>query len=426
MSSLKTDVLIVGSGIGGLYTALNLDAQLNITIVTNSKIRDCNSYLAQGGVTTVIPDDEDSFIEDTLAAGHFKNNHETLKIVARESWKNIKTLIDMGAEFQKNENGELKFTKEAAHSKKRILFHGSETGKMIMETLIENIEKRENITILEDSELLDLKIFKNSVYGGFFRSKNKNFSVDSKIVVLATGGIGGLFKNSTNHENIKGISLALAQRHNIEAKDIECIQLHPTALDDSSKKRLFLLSEALRGEGAVIRDAKGERFVDELLPRDKVTESIIKRKNNNNNYQIYLDATELDSDYIKNRFEGIYNECFERGYDITTDLIPISPAQHYFMGGIKTNLKGRSSCQYLYVVGEAACTGLHGKNRLASNSLLEALVFGRKAASDINIHIKDITLTENLASEDEWCPEKAAREIIIRHRGDLKNELRHY
>ncbi|WP_319201039.1 L-aspartate oxidase [uncultured Ilyobacter sp.] len=425
MSSLKTDVLIVGSGIGGLYTALNLEAKLNITIVTNSKIRDCNSYLAQGGVTTVMPGDEDSFIEDTLAAGHSKNSYETLEIVARESWKNIQTLIDMGAEFQKNENGELKFTKEAAHSKKRILFHGSETGKMIMETLIENIEKRENITIFENTELLDLKISENSAYGGFFRNKNKNFSVDSKIVVLATGGIGGLFKNSTNHENIKGIALALAKRHNIETKDIDCIQLHPTAMENPSRRRLFLLSEALRGEGAVIRDADGKRFVDELLPRDKVTESIIKRKIKNSS-QIYLDVTALDSDYIKNRFKSIWDECLEIGYDLTSDLIPICPAQHYFMGGIKTDLKGRSSCQYLYVVGEAACTGLHGKNRLASNSLLEALVFGRKAAFDINIHIMDITLTENPTSEDEWCPEKAAREIIIRHRGDLKNELRHY
>lgn len=423
---MKTDVLIIGSGIGGLYTALNLKDDLNITIVTNSEIRNCNSYLAQGGITTIMPGDEDSFIEDTLAAGHYKNNHKTLEMVARESWKNIQTLINIGAEFQKNEKGELKFTKEAAHSKKRILFHGSETGKMIMETLIKNIEKRKNITILEKSELLDLKISKNSVHGGIFRNQNNNFSVDSKIVVLATGGIGGLFKNSTNHQNIKGIALALAQRHNIETKDIECIQLHPTALDDSRKKRLFLLSEALRGEGAVIRDAKGERFVDELLPRDKVTESIIKRKNSNNNYQIYLDVTELDSDYIKNRFEGIYNECFERGYDITSDLIPISPAQHYFMGGIKTTLTGKSSCQHLYVVGEAACTGLHGKNRLASNSLLEALVFGRNAASDININIKDIVLKESTIDKGEWSPEKSAREIIIRHRGDLKNELRHY
>ncbi len=422
---MKTDVLIVGTGIGGLYTALNLNDELNITIVTNSKIRDCNSYLAQGGITTIMPGDELSFIEDTLAAGHHKNNHETLGMVAGESWKNIQTLIDMGAEFQRDEKGDLKFTKEAAHSKSRILFQGSETGKMIMETLIKSIEKTKNITLLEESELLDLKISDNSVHGGIFRNKNKNFSVDSKIAVLATGGIGGLFKNSTNHENIKGIALALANRHNIKTKDVEYIQLHPTALDNPSSKRLFLLSEALRGEGAVIRDASGERFVDELLPRDKVTESIIKRRNENNT-QIYLDVTALDSDYIKNRFKGIYNECFERGYDITSDLIPISPAQHYFMGGVKTTLTGRSSCQHLYVVGEAACTGLHGKNRLASNSLLEALVFGRKAASDINTCIEDITLIENPAYEDEWFPEKAAREIIIKHRGDLKNELRHY
>ena len=172
----------------------------------------------------------------------------------------------MGAKFQKNENGELKFTKEAAHSKKRILFHGSETGKMIMETLIENIEKRENITIFENTELLDLKISENSAYGGFFRNKNKNFSVDSKIVILATGGIGGLFKNSTNHENIKGIALALAKRHNIETKDIDCIQLHPTAMENPSRRRLFLLSEALRGEGAVIRDADGKKICRRAAP----------------------------------------------------------------------------------------------------------------------------------------------------------------
>ncbi len=422
---MKADVLIVGTGIGGLYTSLQLKEDLNIIVITNSKIRDCNSYLAQGGITTVMPGDEPSFIEDTLTAGHHKNNRETLELVAKESWKNIKSLIEMGAEFQKDERGNLKFTKEAAHSKERILFHGSETGKMIMETLIENIEKRKNITIIEDSELLDLKISGNSVHGGIFKGKNGKFSVDSKVVVLATGGIGGLFKNSTNRENIKGVALALAKRHNLETKDIECIQLHPTALDNPSKNRLFLLSEALRGEGAVIRDASGKRFVDELLPRDKVVEAIIERKNSSKDH-VYLDATVLDALYIKKRFEGIYRECFERGYDITSDLLPISPAQHYFMGGIKTDLSGRSSCQHLYVVGEAACTGLHGKNRLASNSLLEGLVFGRKAASDINIHINNISLMEKPASEYTWCPEETARKIIIEHRGDLKNELRPY
>lgn len=419
---MKADVLIVGTGIGGLYTALNLRKDLNILVVTNSKIRDCNSYLAQGGISTIIAGDEKSFIEDTMAAGHNKNDIETLDMVARESWGNIEALIDMGAEFQRDENGKLKFTKEAAHSRERILFHDSETGKMVMETLIKNMENRKNITVLEDTELLDLKIYENSVYGGIFKNRDGRFSVDSKVVVLATGGIGGLFKSSTNQPNIKGIALALAKRHNVETKDVEYIQLHPTALDNRSKNNLFLLSEALRGEGAVIRDASGERFVDELLPRDKVTEAIISKKENGKNH-IYLDATALDSRYLRERFSGIYKECLERGYDMTKDLLPISPAQHYFMGGIKTSLAGRSSCLNLYAVGESACTGLHGKNRLASNSLLEALVFGKNAASDINLHIKDITLTEKPDSEVDWCPEEAAIKIITEHRGDLINEL---
>ncbi len=421
---MKADVLIVGTGIGGLYTALNLREDLNILIMTNSKIRDCNSYLAQGGITTVMPGDEKSFIEDTLAAGHNKNDTETLNMVARESWGNIKDLIKLGTEFQKDEYGNLKFTKEAAHSKGRILFHGSETGKMIMETLIKNIEKRKNITVLEGSELLDLKISENNVHGGIFKKKEKRFSVDSKVVVLATGGIGGLFKNSTNQPNIKGVALALAKKHHLKIKDVEYIQLHPTALDNQNKNRLFLLSEALRGEGAVIRDSSGERFVDELLPRDRVTEAIINKKKDSMEC-VYLDATALDSNYIRERFSGIYSECFERGYDITSDLLPISPAQHYFMGGIKTTLSGRSSCRNLYVVGEAACTGLHGKNRLASNSLLEAVVFGKSAARDINLHIDSVNLIEKLIIEDEWCPEEAARKIIIKHRGDLTNELHH-
>ncbi len=421
---MKSDVLIIGTGIAGLYTALNLNEDINVLMVTNSKVRDCNSYLAQGGITTVRPGEEQSFIDDTLIAGQYKNNLETLELVSKEAWKNVEILIEMGADFQRDEHGELKFTKEAAHSRKRILFHGSETGKMLVETLLENVEKRKNITILEDTELLDLKISENCVHGGIFKNKSGKFSVDAKIVVLATGGIGGLFKSSTNQPNIKGIALALAERHNLETKDLEYIQLHPTALDDINGEKLFLLSEALRGEGAVIRDANGERFVDELQPRDKVAEAIMKKKKESGK-PVYLDATALDSDYLRERFGGIYNECLKRGFDITCQLLPINPAQHYFMGGIKVDMSGRSSCENLYVVGEAACTGLHGKNRLASNSLLEGVVFGRKAALDIDSNIENIQLVEHPDSQENWDAEEMAKKSIMKHREDLKNELHH-
>jgi L-aspartate oxidase len=424
VSNLKSDVLIIGTGIGGLYTAMNLYKDSNILMVTNSKIRDCNSYLAQGGITTIKAGDEASFTEDTLIAGHRENSLEAIDVVSKESWENIEALINMGADFQKDEFGELKFTKEAAHSKHRILYNGSETGKMLVETLIENIKNRDNVTILEDTELLDLKVSGNCVYGGNFKNGSGKFSIDAKVVVLATGGIGGLFKSSTNQPNIKGIGLALAEKHHILTKDIQYIQHHPTALEDIKGNKLFLLSEALRGEGAVIRDANGERFVDELLPRDKVAEAIVNKKRESGK-SVYLDITSLDSEYTKVRFSGIYNECLERGFDITRDLLPINPAQHYFMGGIKVDMAGRSSCENLYVVGEAACTGLHGKNRLASNSLLEAVVFGRRVALDINSIIGEIEFSEKIISEISGDLKDLAKKSIIRYREDLRNELHH-
>lgn len=421
---MKSDVLIIGTGIGGLYTALNIDKNSSVLMVTNFKMRDCNSYLAQGGITTVRPGDEGLFIEDTLRAGHRTNSPEALEVVSKESWGNVEALIKMGADFQRDESGEFKFTREAAHSKSRILFNGSETGKMIVETLIKNVKTRKNITVLEDTELLDLKISGNCVHGGCFENRNGSFSVDAKVVVLATGGIGGLFKSSTNQVNIKGTGLALAGKYHLEIKDVQYIQHHPTALEDKKGGKLYLLSEALRGEGAVIRDHEGNRFVDELLPRDKVAEAIIERRKKSGK-PVYLDVTGLEPEYVKVRFRGIYTECLERGFDITRDFLPINPAQHYFMGGIKVDTAGRSSCKNLYVVGEAACTGLHGKNRLASNSLLEAVVFGRRAALDINSCIEDIEILKIEIPEIKGCLKGLAEKSIMRYREDLRDELHH-
>lgn len=423
---MDTEVLIVGSGIAGLYTALSLSRDTGVVVITNSEIRDCNSYLAQGGITTVETHDRDLFAADTMKAGGGFSDPGVIDVIGRESLKYIETLLDMGVEFERDDKGSLKYTREAAHSVHRIAYKGSETGKVIMEILIEEALKRKNIRIVEKTILVDLKIEDNTAAGAYVKQGEVIKEISSKKVVLATGGIGGLFKSTTNNLNIDGIALALAKKYQIKTRDLGYIQFHPTALDEGEGKR-FLLSEALRGEGAVLRDESGRRFVDELQARDVVSREIMKKLQGG---RVFLDATSLGEDYLKERFTGIYEECLKRGLDITRDMLPVRPAQHYYMGGVAVDTYGKSSCSNLYAVGEVSCTGLHGKNRLASNSLLEALVYSGRAAKDIGDSLKK--LPKELCFEEKedidtgeynWDYREAARNIIMNERGDLRDEL---
>jgi len=419
----------VGTGVAGLYSALNLDSNLNILMITKGKITEANSYLAQGGISTVrSKDDITCFIEDTLKAGGYENDIKALSILAKESRYNIKTLLDMKVPFDKNNMG-LSYTREGAHSTNRIVHCKDATGKAVMDTLISEVKKRDNITVLEDTYCADLIIRDNCCYGAVAIKNSESFNIYAKVIILATGGIGGIFKNTTNAPTVTGDGIAMALKNNIEVKDLNYVQFHPTGFYqketsiEETSRQVFLISESLRGEGGKLYNSQGKRFVKELLPRDVVTEAILQETKKTGVPFVYLDMTELDGEYLKSRFPTIYEECLKNNIDITKDLIPVAPVQHYFMGGIKVDTNSKSSLDNLYCVGETSCTGIHGKNRLASNSLLEALVFSRRAALKINSDILNTQLLTPEVTEtfDFKTVENANRSMLI---NEFKHRLR--
>jgi L-aspartate oxidase len=389
----SVDVIIAGTGVAGLNCALNLKRDLEVLVISKSEIRDTNTYLAQGGISTARnKEDIALFVEDTIKAGGYENKIEAVKVLAEESIENINDLINFGLELDKSDS-ELSYTREGAHSINRIVHSKDQTGKAVAETLIKETKKRENIELWEFTTLVDILKKDNKCVGGILLKDGKTIEVAAKAVILATGGIGGLFNDSTNQRELTGDGISIAMKNGIKLKNIDYIQFHPTGLyTGESNERRFLISESLRGEGAKLINSKGERFVDELLPRDKVTEAIMKEIQSSGIPYVRLDISFLDSDYLKNRFPAIYEECLKAGIDITKEPIPVSPTQHYFMGGIETDLYGRTSLENLYAAGETSCTGVHGKNRLASNSLLEGLVFSKRAAGVINNTVNKIDI----------------------------------
>ena len=375
------DVVIIGSGVAGLTCALSLDRKLKIILLTKKKLKDSNSYLAQGGISVCRgKNDREEYIEDTLIAGHYKNNREAVEILVDESEEAIKTLIKNGVKFTGDEKG-LFYTREGGHRKFRILYCEDQTGKYIMESLIEKVLERDNIKIIEDCEFLDI-IEKENHCLGVLAKKEEVFSIKSKFTVLATGGIGGIYENTTNFSHIKGDGVAAAIKHNIEIKDISYIQIHPTTFYKKEKERKFLISESVRGEGAILLNQKLERFTDELKPRDKVTSAILEEMKKEKSEYEWLDFSTIKLD-IKERFPNIYDHLIKNGINPYKDKVPIVPAQHYTMGGIKVDINSKTSMKNLYAIGEVACTGVHGQNRLASNSLLESVVFGKRASYSI-------------------------------------------
>ena len=386
---MKTDVLIVGSGCSGLYCALNLPTDKKITVITKAGAEENDSFLAQGGMC-MLKDEKDfqSFFEDTLKAGHYENDKTSVEIMIRSSQAVVEDLLRFGADFQKDEKGELVFTREGAHSEKRIIFHEDVTGKEITSTLLAQVKERPNITLLEHTAMVDLIEENNVCYGAIVQKPDGELeTVEADYTVMATGGIGGLYRHSTNFRHLTGDALAVAIRHGIALKDISYVQIHPTTLY-AEEERSFLISESVRGEGAVLRDKNGDRFVNELLPRDLLTKAILAQMEKDGTDFVWEDLRTIPEDELNRHFPNIVEHCREMGYDVTKECIPVVPAQHYFMGGIQVNHESKTSMEQLYAVGETACNGVHGKNRLASNSLLEALVFGRRAAQDISAHLK--------------------------------------
>lgn len=423
------DVLIVGSGVAGLYASLNLRDDLEIIMVSKKSVNLCNSSLAQGGIAVARgKEDFQSFIEDTLKAGKYENNIDSVRVLVEESMDNINKLMDLGANFEKDENGVL-FTKEGAHEINRIVYHKDITGKHVEDILLENVKRRKNIKIIEECEMVDIYHRDNRCIGALFNKEGENLSIYAKVVILATGGIGGLFKKSTNERIITGDSIGVAIRNNIEIKDLSYIQIHPTAFfSKKSEEKRFLISESVRGEGGKLLNCNGERFVGELLPRDIVSKKIYEEMKKTNSNNVFLDVSFMEKSFLQNRFPNIYNKCLEEGIDISKEPIPVAPAQHYFMGGIKVDLNGKTSMENLYAFGETSCTGVHGANRLASNSLLEALVFSRRGSLEINSYIDDLELIiEERECEDLDKYRLLNRKILIdeicRLRGDIKDEL---
>ncbi len=475
----ETDIVIVGTGAAGLFCALQLPESMEITIITKDEAQNSDSFLAQGGICVLRSEDDfESYFEDTMKAGHYRNNQESVEMMIRSSKEIIDLLLGYGVEFERRD-GELAYTREGGHSRPRILFHADVTGKEITGKLLEQARARKNIAIYEHTEMLDLLCKDNVCYGivaacnadalgqaeemgsncnadafgqaeevggncdadafgqaekigsscgaaeaceaGTAKKDGKMgnhfcdtlgacnldavkkagetgnvscktvragkagevFPIRAKQTVLACGGIGGLYRHSTNFAHLTGDGLAVALRHQVQLQDVNFVQIHPTTLYSEKPGRRFLISESVRGEGAVLYNAKMERFVDELLPRDIVTAAIEKQMEEDKKPYVWLSMEHIAKEDILSHFPNIYQRCLEEGYDVTKECIPVVPGQHYFMGGVQSDLEGRTSMERLYAVGETSCNGVHGANRLASNSLLESLVFARRAALDI-------------------------------------------
>lgn len=399
MKYSKYSTIIIGSGIAGLYAALKIEQQTKlpdgILLITKSKLGESNSRYAQGGMVGVLKENKNdsttSHISDTIKAGAGLSEFNTVKFISENSDRVIKDLLKFGVEFDKSENGELTFTLEAAHSVRRVLHSGGDaTGKMIEHALCKKVKENENIDVYEQTLAVELLVNNAGECKGvivFNDLTGEYETIYTSAVVLATGGAGQLYKYTTNPAGATGDGMALAFNAGAVMQDMEFIQFHPTALAIDGEENRFLISEAVRGEGAKLVDVDGIEFMHkyhekrELAPRDIVTRANFNEMLENNLDNVYLNATCIDSEKLAKRFPNISKKCLENGIDISKDFIPVAPAAHYSMGGVKTNVEGETSIKGLYAIGEVASTGLHGGNRLASNSLLECVVCAFEVAN---------------------------------------------
>lgn len=384
-NDIKVDVVIAGVGVAGLFTAIHLPMDTKVLMICKEDMESCDSMLAQGGICVLRDaDDYDAFFEDTMRAGHYENRKESVDIMIRSSRDIIDQLLDFGVRFNKNEDGSLMYTREGAHSKPRICFHDDITGKEITETLQRYVKTLPNVEIMEYTAMEDIMVEEGKCTGLTAKDREGNtLHIYAKDTVLATGGIGGLYEHSTNFPSLTGDALEVAKEHNVELEHLDYVQIHPTSLYTEREGRSFLISESARGEGAILLNSKGQRFTDELQPRDIVSKAIHAEMEKEGSKHVRLSFEYVPQDVILHHFTNIYQTCLEEGYDITKEPIPVVPAQHYFMGGIHVDADSCTTMEHLYAVGETSCNGVHGKNRLASNSLLESLVFGQRAAEKI-------------------------------------------
>lgn len=386
-----TDVIVAGTGIAGLYTALKISEYADVTLLCKKGLTESNTNWAQGGIAAAIAegDSPDLHEADTLMAGHGLNSRSAVEVLVNEGPALVEDLIRLGTQFDL-EDDHIALTKEGAHSRRRILHaNGDATGAEIVRALAVQVRENKRIKVLENAFAIDLVTAENgSCKGVLYQKDDRLYYIRSKATVLATGGAGNMYRYTTNPDVTTADGFAMAYRAGAQLQDLEFIQFHPTVLNYPGAPR-FLISEALRGEGAVLRNLAGERFMTqyhelaELAPRDIVARAIVSEIEKTKSTYVYLDITHQDPDLIKNRFPTIYEFCLSYGLDLTTDWIPVAPAAHYVMGGVRTDLYGETNVRRLFACGEVSCTGVHGANRLASNSLSEAIVFGKRIAERI-------------------------------------------
>lgn len=386
------DVLIVGSGAAGLYCALHLDPRLKVLQICKKELKLSNSSLAQGGIAAVVDTAHDSIrshFQDTMIAGGFKNNPDSLGLLVKQGPEDVRRLMDYGVEFDRREDGSLHLTLEGGHSRPRILHHKDATGREIVNRLIEAVRKLPGVEVAEHAMLTKME----KTPGGFCADvlqNGRHRRVTANFCVLATGGIGRIYEYTTNSAIATGDGITLASELGAAMKNISYIQFHPTAFAADEGRERFLISEAVRGEGAILLNCNHEQYMaryderGDLAPRDVVSQSTIRESVRTGSNRFYLDISHKPASFIRQRFPMIYKGLLAEGYDLTQDKIPVFPCQHYLMGGINVDLNARTSVDGLYAAGECSHTGVHGQNRLASNSLLEAVVFSRRAAEDIN------------------------------------------
>jgi L-aspartate oxidase len=383
---IHTDVIVIGAGIAGLFTTIQASENKKVLMITKKSLLDSNTQYAQGGIAAVISDEDspEYHMQDTLIAGAGLCSDNAVDVLVHEGPSGVKDLIRMGTQFDL-ENGEFALTKEGAHSQRRILHaHGDATGAEIVRALSERTKLDPNIEIWDDHFVIDLITEDGECFGVLVQKPDgQKVFVRGNATILCSGGAGQLFRYTTNPEIATGDGIAIAYRAGAEIRDVEFIQFHPTALCYPGAPR-FLISEAVRGEGAYLRNIKGERFMEkyhpqlELAPRDVVARAIVSEMENTKSTFVYIDITHQPEDLIKHRFPTIYEYCLKYGLDLSTDWIPVAPAAHYMMGGVRTDLYGETTVRRLFACGEVSSTGVHGANRLASNSLSEAIVFGRR------------------------------------------------
>jgi L-aspartate oxidase len=424
---MKVDFLVIGSGLAGLSFALKVAPYGKVCIATKTTLDDTNTRYAQGGIAAVI-DSGDSYekhVLDTLTAGDGLCNEEVVRMVVREAPEQIKQLIDWGTRFDRTGDGAFDLHKEGGHSEFRILHHKDNTGFEIQRALSDMAQRHPNITILENHFAVDVitqhhlgKLVKRyhpdtECYGAYLLDikNNKTITILAKVTMMATGGTGNLYSTTTNPPIATGDGIAMVYRAKGIIDNLEFVQFHPTSLYNPDEKPSYLITEAMRGFGAVLRTMDGKEFMHKydirgsLAPRDIVARAIDHEMKVRGEDHVFLDATQTPHEALKNHFPNIREKCLNLGVDITKDYIPVIPAAHYQCGGIKVDMKGRSSINRLYAAGETTCTGLHGANRLASNSLLEALVYADNAATNALAHFKNYLIPDNIP---DWNTEGTA------------------